>query len=175
MNETPKYKHLVEQYCQGCGVDIGSQGAVVVPWAISFDLPKREFLHYSGGQPPVGPIHLRGDCRRLPFESDSLDWAYSSHVIEDFPLSQWLKLVGEWARVVRPGGYLIILAPEKALWDQYVARGGCPNCAHRHEPRLGELSGLAAPLGLTLIEEKMTNCHPDDFTIMAVFKKPAVL
>lgn len=172
MSESSKYRHLVLQYLTGAGVDIGSQGAAVVPWAISFDLPEPERSHYAGGQAAYGPIHLRGDCRKLPFDSNSLDFAYSSHVIEDFRLAEWPDLVSEWVRVIKPGGYLILLAPEKELWADYVRKGGCPNCAHRHEPTFGEFSALGAQLGLNLVLEKMTNCYPGDYTILAVFTKP---
>ena len=89
-SETGKYRHLTSPHClladgsPGCGVDIASQGSVVVPWAISFDLPQDEFDYYNDHHAPKGPIHLRGHADKLPFESGSLDFVYASHILEDF-------------------------------------------------------------------------------------------
>ena len=130
-------------------------------------------LKYSGGQPQKGPVHLRGDARKLPFESDSLDWAYASHLLEDYPYNEWPAVVGEWARVVRPGGHIIILCPEKFLWSKYTeGRVDLANPAHRHEPVLGEFTALAIGMRLELVVEKMADLHPDDFTILCVMRKP---
>lgn len=170
--ETPKYRHLTAPYCMGCGVDIASQGLPVVPWAISFDLPEPDFSTYSGGLPPKGPIHLRGYADKLPFESDSLDFVYSSHLLEDFTKEDRPNIVKEWARVVKPGGYIIILVPEVNAWNYSVnVLGQCPNCSHKGEPELGEMTEIGDKLGLTLIIEAMTNCYPHDYTILAVFRK----
>src|SRR6187402_3113442 len=137
-SETERYRFLTAPMCKGVGVDIASQGMAVVPWAISFDLPEAEFLRYSNGAPPKGPIHLRGHADHLPFETGSLDFVYSSHLLEDF--ADWLPLLSEWTRVVKIGGIVIILVPDKTLWAAALAAGQPPNCAHRHEAFVGELS-----------------------------------
>lgn len=170
-SETEKYRHLTSRLCQGCGVDVGSQGATVVPWAVSFDLPKEEFDHYCSNEPAKGPVHLRGDCRKLPFETDSLDFLYSSHLIEDFPFDEWPAIFTEWKRVLRPGGNMIVLAPERGLWHAYLQGGGLPNCSHRHEPELGDFRKVGDQVGLLLVQEFLTNVYPGDYTIMAVFTK----
>lgn len=172
-NETPKYRHLTWEYCRGCGVDIGSQGVPVVPWAISFDLPKDEFLEYSGGSEPFGPIHLRGHADRLPFESGSLDFVYSSHVLEDFPEDERLPVMTEWARPVRTNGYLVVLVPERERWQHAVqVLGRVPNCAHKGEPELGDLSRYAETIGLEIVQERLTNLYKADYSILGVFRKP---
>lgn len=167
--ETEKYRHLTSRFCEGAGVDIASQGAPVVPWAISFDLPEPLFFRYSGGRPPRGPIHLRGDAAQLPFDSGSLDFVYSSHLLEDY--TDWLPLLREWVRVLRPGGNLIILLPDAELWEAAVRAGQPPNTAHRHEARVGELSGYAAELGLDVVEDRRTLCYPGDYSILFVGRR----
>ena len=64
-----------------------------------------------------------------------------------------------------------LLAPERELWKAYVTGGGIPNCSHRHEPLLGEFSTMCVQIGMTLLTERMTNCYPGDYSILAVFKK----
>jgi SAM-dependent methyltransferase len=173
-SETSKYRHLTAPFCRGAGVDIASQGDAVVPWAISFDLPVDEFLAYSGGHPPKGPIHLRGHADNLPFDSDSLDFVYSSHLLEDYVKEDRWRVVAEWARVVKPGGHVVILVPEVERWNYCVqVLGQCPNCSHKTpEPSLGDLSDIAQQIGMEVIKEELTQCYPGDYTIIAVLRKP---
>jgi len=174
-SETAKYRNLTAKYCYadkdmpGCGVDIASQGDVVVPWAISFDLPVEEFNFYCSNHPAKGPIHLRGHADKLPFENETLNFVYSSHLLEDY--LDWEPVIREWLRVLRPNGYLIILIPDKELWGAAIKAGQSPNCSHRHEGRVGELSELATKLGLEIIEDRLTDQHPGDYSILGVFRK----
>lgn len=170
-SETEKYRHLTSPYCQGAGVDIASQGDAVVPWAMSFDLPEREFMRYSSGQPPKGPIHLRGHAEKLPFDSGSLDFVYSSHLLEDF--ADWVPILSEWCRCVRIGGRIIILIPDMYLWNVAIRNGQPPNCQHRHEGKVGELSDVFRLYfgHFEILEDRLTTITPEDYTIMFVAKR----
>lgn len=170
-SETDKYRFLTAPFCAGAGVDIASQGVPVVPWAISFDLPEAEFLHYSNGMQPKGPIHLRGHADRLPFESGSLDFVYSSHLLEDF--SDPVPYLAEWTRMVKIGGYIVILVPDKVLWNAAIARGQPPNCSHRHEYHTGELTLIFQRVfgHFEVIRDSLTALTPEDYTIMFVAKR----
>lgn len=170
-SETEKYRKLTVPYCQGSGVDIASQGDAVVPWAMSFDLPEKEFLKYSSGHPPKGPIHLRGTATKLPFDSKSLDFVYSSHLLEDF--SDWLPLLSEWSRCVKIGGNLVILIPEKDLWDAAIRNGQPPNNSHKHEGRVGELTDIFQRYfgHFEVQEDRLTDLYPGDYTILFVAKR----
>jgi SAM-dependent methyltransferase len=165
-SETGKFRHLTAPYCSGAGVDIASQGVPVVPWAIQFDLPEKEFLYYSSGRPPASPIPLRGHAEKLPFVDDSLDFVYSSHFIED--VYDWNPLLNEWLRVLRPGGHLIIMLPDKKLWNEAISKGQPPNCAHRHESFAGELTGWLAPKGVHVLKDELTNSFHGDYNILFV-------
>jgi SAM-dependent methyltransferase len=47
----------------------------------------------------------------LPFKDNTLDYVLSSHVIEHF--FDPVKALREWHRVIKPGGYIFIIAPHK--------------------------------------------------------------
>lgn len=170
-SETAKYRHLVVKYLGGCGLDVASQGNGVVPWAFQLDLPVEEFLKYSSGNQPATPIQLRGHADNLAIiGSGSLDWLYSSHLLEDF--LDWMPVLTEWVRVLKPGGHLVILVPEKRLWAAAIARGQSPNCSHRHESDgPGELSRYAPKLGLEVIEDRLTEVTPEDYSVLFVGRK----
>lgn len=172
MSETSKYRHLTNKYCVGNGVDIGSGGDPVVPWAIQVDLSDESYARYNSNQAPRGPIQWRSDdvVWNLPFKRQSLDFVYSSHLIEDF--LDWKPILFEWTRVLRPGGNLVILLPDKELWNEAIRRGQPPNCAHQHESFAGELSLYAKNLdNLKVIEDRCTNCFPGDYNILFAAQK----
>lgn len=178
MSEMTKYRHLILKYCQAESenfhipitvLDIASQGDPVCPWAWSLDLPEKEFLKYNAGNPPPHPIQLRGDARRLPISDNSVDTVVSSHLLEDF--NDWEPLLKEWTRVVKPGGHLVILIPDRERFRAAVAAGQPDNLNHQHEGRVGELSTYAEALGLEVIEDRFTDLHPGDYTILFVGKR----
>ena len=76
-----------------------------------------------------------GDVRNLPFDDDSLDWAWSMDLVGYAPLEP-LPLVKELAREVKPGGRVAILA-----WSSETLLPGYP----RLEARLDATAGGIAP------------------------------
>jgi demethylmenaquinone methyltransferase/2-methoxy-6-polyprenyl-1,4-benzoquinol methylase len=76
-----------------------------------------------------------GDVRGLPFDDDTFDWAWSADCVGYAPLEP-LPLVKELARVVRPGGRVVILA-----WSSEALLPGYP----RLEARLSATAAGMAP------------------------------
>lgn len=169
VSEVGKYKHLLEPYIHGNTIDIGSGGWPVVPWAIQIELPPEEYRVYTGGRVLEQAGVWRGDGRALPFKDRTVDTVFSSHLLEDF--LEWEPILKEWVRVLRPGGHLVILVPDKGLWNAAVQRGQTPNCSHRHESHPGELSTYAARLGLDVIQDKLTALYPEDYSILFIARR----
>ncbi len=54
-----------------------------------------------------------GDAtNHLPFHDNSFDLVYASHILEHVPWYQVQKILEEWKRVIKPGGYLEIWVPD---------------------------------------------------------------
>ena len=165
MSETSK--HLMETlpYLVGNGIDIGCGDDPVKENCVAIDLPEEAYECYNGkGE---SRANLRAHADDLPFKDHTLDWVYSSHLLEDFPKDKWFDLLSEWRRVVRPGGFLVILVPERERWQVALAKGQPPNCAHQHEPQFGELTQFAPEVGLTPIRESRLG----DYSILFVAQK----
>lgn len=127
ISETSKCRASLAPFCQGDGVDVGFGGDPIVPHAICMDLPQG-YAHYDNHVQ-----HLHGDARDLHwFRSDSLDWVYSSHVLEDFEDTQ--AVLDEWLRVVRPGGQIVLYLPDEQAYRAHCHKQGTPpNINHIHD------------------------------------------
>ena len=173
-SESSKYLHLTVPYLVGNGVDIGSGGWPVVPWAIQIEQPADKFRHYTNGRPVPNDVEWLGDIFSLPFKDGSLDWVYSSHLIEDFSRETiWPKLFAEWGRCLRPGGIMVLLVPDRELWAAAIERGQPPNCSHHFpEPSVGDITKVGTAAGFEVIEDRLTKLDWKDYTILGVLRKP---
>lgn len=163
-SETSSRRHLTVKYCQGLGLDLGSGGDPVVPSAIQVEL-LRPYTPDLGNK--QFPIQLRGDAANLYwFRNSVLDYVYSSHLLEDF--EDWMPLLREWTRVLKIGGYLVIMIPDKVEWRKAVKNGQPPNLSHKHEGYPGELTLCMKQIGnFDILEDRIT----DKYNILFVAKK----
>lgn len=172
MSETGKHIKLVESYCTGNGIDVGSGGNPPVPWAIQIDLPEPEFIKY-GVRAILLPIQWKGWASDLPFKDRVLDWVHSSHLLEDF--SNWEDVLMEWHRVLKVGGRMMISVPDKTRFRAAVAEGQTDNLAHVHEFRVGELSEFFRQLGYAVLRDDFVNDDPKEYSILFIGVKPQAI
>jgi glycosyltransferase involved in cell wall biosynthesis/SAM-dependent methyltransferase len=77
------------------------------------------------------PVDVVAPGDDLPFEDNSVDFVISSHVIEHFP--DPIKALKEWHRVVRPGGFIYVIAPYKdRIFDKHRDRTTLAQLIERH-------------------------------------------
>lgn len=170
MSESAKYLHLFGPYLHGNGVDLGCGGAPVVPWAIGMDLPAAKYMAYHGHAQTAGTVQWGGDARELPFKDSTLDFVFSSHLIEDF--EDWDPVLREWCRVLKSRGFLVILLPDRERFQAALAAGHPPNDAHRHEGRVGELTEHLTRIGgFEVLTDRLTDENPQDYSILFVARK----
>jgi SAM-dependent methyltransferase len=55
---------------------------------------------------------IKCDARELPFDTDSIDEIYTSHLVEHFDHLEAWTVLREWIRVLKPGGTLILETPD---------------------------------------------------------------
>src|ERR1700761_1923497 len=78
------------------------------------------------------PIDIMAPGDDLPLADHSVDFVISSHVMEHFP--DPIKALKEWHRVVRPGGYIYVIAPHKErIFDKDRPRTTLAELIERHE------------------------------------------
>lgn len=127
MSETALARPILAPYCQGLGLDLGFGGDAIVPHALTFDTDP-PYTHV-GGDKQI----LKGHCRDLGFLCDeSMDYLYSSHLLEDFWFAETQEILTEWRRVLKTGGLLVTCCPDQAVYVKHCEKTGQPyNMAHK--------------------------------------------
>ncbi len=102
MDETSKTLFLHGQrlapFLMGRGIDIGCGSDPVTPDCRGFDVSD-------------------GNAERIDeFVDDEFDFVWSSHCLEH--MSDPRDALGRWWKLVRPGGYLILIVPDEDLYEQ---------------------------------------------------------
>lgn len=108
---------LAHHYLDGLsGIEIG--GAMFNPFGLNTlnvdytddynSIFKAEEIKYCDAYMKVDIVASGDD---LPFKDNTLDFVLSSHVIEHF--YDPIRAMEEWFRVVKPGGFVYIIAPHK--------------------------------------------------------------
>ena len=90
-----------DRYIKGNGIDIGCGPTPFHPTAIGFDRM-------------IDPTHNAEGP--LPYGDGCFDYVHSSHCIEH--MVDPSKALGEWWRVLKPFGHMLILAPDFGLYEQ---------------------------------------------------------
>lgn len=129
-SETDYCRELLAPYCVGNGLDIGAGGSPIVPSAICIDREEGSVHRaYVGSH----PTHLVWDAfHRLPFDSFSLDYCFSSHCLED--AQETAQVLEEWMRVLKVGGKLVLYLPDQKRYEEDCERKGwLPNQDHVHK------------------------------------------
>jgi predicted SAM-dependent methyltransferase len=145
-SETSKCRRRLAQYCIGNGVDLGFGGDAITNTAIRVDLPTP--YSRTAGQ----TVQLGGDCTNLLwFRDESLDYVYSSHLLEDFEATE--AVLREWLRVLRTGGLLVIYCPDEQAYQKHCEiTGQYYNINHKHSDfSLAKVKSILAKLGQTNI------------------------
>lgn len=89
-----------------------------------------------------GGLPVRGDATRLPVRSDCFDYLFALDVLEHLPDDD--AVVKEWARVLKPGGLMVINVPAlDCLWSPHdVQMGHYRRYNRRKLARVLESNGL---------------------------------
>ena len=117
----------------------------------------KDWVHIDGGDYP----HLDSkDIFKLPYEDDSVDLIYASHVIEYFNREEVIGLLKEWIRTLKPGGILRLAVPDfETMVNLYLNKGYSLN--NFLGPLYGEM-----PMGEETIYHRTTYDHQNLYDLL---------
>lgn len=79
-----------------------------------------DWIHIDGGHYPHVSSH---DIVNLPFENDTVDLIYASHVFEYFDREEGLEVLKKWISKLKKGGTLRIAVPDfKSMTKLYLEK-----------------------------------------------------
>jgi ubiquinone/menaquinone biosynthesis C-methylase UbiE len=128
-SETSKVRHLVIDFCQGQGCDIGFGG----------DKIKKENctgIDYAQPYAYTGKDKVDIACdvmnEKIPVADNTFDYVYTSHLIEDFTDTR--QALEDFIRILKPGGTLILVFPDQQKYEAHCRRTGQTlNTHHIHQ------------------------------------------
>ena len=145
-------------YIKGLGLDIGCGTNRLSPTVMTIDWYPHSDTDF------IWNCLIDNKVRNpYPFQSNRFDFVFASHVLEDFPPSDIQWVFDEWLRLIKPGGFLIILVPDMEGgrypdWDEVFEENDIE--VQRGERRVGETKGNPShmlTMGITKMKELCAN------------------
>jgi ubiquinone/menaquinone biosynthesis C-methylase UbiE len=128
-------------------LDVGSAGgygayvlAPLVDKITVVDIDPAKIADARKNFPLANAEYVEGDVCALPFADNTFDLVAACELIEHLDKSQQEKMLGEIARVLKPGGKAIITTPERRRSP--IHRAGIRYYQHKRELPLPELSRM---------------------------------
>lgn len=116
---------------------------------------------YIGGTLPIVPQAIGVDLDypgydgvRLPFADESVDAVYSSHCFEH--IADYRSVLREWYRLIKVGGYLVIVVPHQYLFEK---RRSLPSPSNLDHKRYYTPEALLREIGESLVENSYRIRH----------------
>ena len=190
-NESGKIKWEIVKWTRGRGLDLGCGLYKTFPHFIGVDNGKDTLLYGH----PINPDVRVQTAAELPmFASGSMDFVFSSHLLEHFPLiaddpRRWPNPVAramaekmglekrtatdalrEWFRVLKRDGYLVLYVPDEDEYPKVGEEGAnpdhCFNCSYSEIERLLHSTGC----GYDIVDFQKRN-QGNEYSLFFVVKK----
>lgn len=165
-NETRKICWEIVRYTRGRGLDIGCGPKKTFPHWIGLDNGKDTELFGIAMEPD---IRIADAADLALFQSKTMDFVYSSHLLEHIEPEKVPTCLKEWWRVLKEGGYLTLYLPDEDEYPKIGEDGANPD--HKwnvSKDRVVEY--MRALQGWDLIDFQKRN-KDQEYSLYFVFKK----
>lgn len=164
-NESAKCRWEVVKYTRGKGLDIGCGACKQFPHWIGVDNCKDVKLFNQSMDPDV-VVDTAEDLSL--FAAQSMDFVFSSHLLEHIPYERVAETLKEWMRVLKNKGYLVLYLPDE---DEYpkVGEPGA-NVDHQWNVNYDRVIEAMKDLSWDLIDFQKRN-QEREYSLLFVFQK----
>lgn len=126
--ESKKIRWEIVPYTRGTGLDLGCGMEKTFPHFIGVDNG-----HHSAVFKQIMHPDLHRPAEDLSILKDeSMDFCFSSHLLEHYHYEKVPEVLKEWLRVLKVGGYLILYLPDRSLYPNVGEPNANPD--HRWDP-----------------------------------------
>jgi len=115
----PSGSRLLHAGCGSGQVDVDLQRSMVLT---ALDISPEALRLYCRNN-PLAKEARHGSILALPFPDDSFDGVYNLGVVEHFTHEEIHRILGEFHRVLRPGGRIVIFWPHRRASSVFVLKG----------------------------------------------------
>lgn len=123
-NEGGKIKWEIVPYTRGRGLELGSGVQKLYPHFIGVDNKKDAALFGH----PINPDICVESAERMDFfASGSLDFIFSSHLLEHIEPERVTGALKEWMRILKPKGFLTLYLPDEDEYPKVGENGANPD------------------------------------------------
>jgi ADP-heptose:LPS heptosyltransferase/predicted SAM-dependent methyltransferase len=162
-DESAKIRWELVPYTAGRGLELGSGPAKAFPHFIGLDA-NQDYIKVSHALRP----ELCSDCCDLQmFASDSMDFVFSSHLLER--VEDYQAALKEWWRVIKPGGHLCLYLPHKDLYPNIGQNGSNPE--HKHDFAPADIERAMLKIGSWDQLEDQKRDQGEEYSFFQVYKK----
>ncbi len=163
-NEAYKIRWEIVRYTRGRGLDIGCGPAKTYSHWIGVDNCKDAQLFNHQIKPDVR-VDSAEDLS--VFATVSMDFAFSSHVLEHIEYERVPATLKEWMRVIKVGGHLTLYLPDEEQYPKVGEKGANPD----HKWNVNKQRVIdAMPNGFDLIDYQVRS-EGNEYSLYFVFKK----
>ena len=161
--ESKKIVWEVAPYLRGRGVDLGAGTFKILPQAIAVDNG-----HHAAFGHHIKPDILVQTAEKLDvFGSESMDYVYSSHLLEH--IQDYEAALKEWWRLVKVGGVLALYLPHEDFYPKVGEMGANPD--HKWNVNAAKVIAAMEKLsGWDLVENQDRN-NDNEYSLYQVYRK----
>lgn len=163
-NEGAKISWEIVQYTRGRGLDLGCGPRKTYAHWISVDNGQDSRLFNHQINPDVR-VETAEDLSL--FASGSMDFVFSSHLLEHIDYERVPDTLREWMRVIKTGGHMTLYLPDENQYPKIGEPGSNPD--HRWNVSLHRVVD-AMPNGFDLIDYQVRS-EGNEYSLYIVFKK----
>lgn len=165
-NEASKISWEIVRWTRGRGLDIGCGPQPTFQHFIRIDNLKDSKLFGHQIKPD---IRINTAENLDLFSTESMDFVFSSHLLEHIEPDNVVKTLREWMRVLKVGGYLVLYLPDADEYPKCGETGANPD--HKWDVTYIKLVNFMQKCGSWDLLDFQKRNQGDEYSLYWVFKK----
>jgi predicted SAM-dependent methyltransferase/ADP-heptose:LPS heptosyltransferase len=166
-NEAAKISWEIVRWTRGRGLDIGAGLYRTFPHFITVD--NNIDAQIFGHQMPRPDVFVSDAGDLSLFANESMDFIFSSHMLEHVEEDRLVKVLKEWWRVLKNDAYLVLYLPDEDQYPKVGEEGANPD--HKWNVSYNAVVKLMEHVGAWNLRDFQKRSEADEYSLYFVFQK----